>query len=97
MMQTKPEKVQILKTGKESDMCYAINEDKSIFLLDVPRSRMEFLQYSVLEQLKDRMVFSTKYNSQMKILRSPTHVVVFCNEHPDETKLSADRYNVINI
>lgn len=97
MLQTKPEEVQILKTGKEADMCYAIDPSKKIFLLDVPRSRMEYLQYSVLEQLKDRMVFSTKYTSQMKVLSHLPHVVVMCNEHPDLTKLSADRYNVTTI
>lgn len=97
LLQTMPEKTQILKTGKEADMCYAVDESKSIFLLDVPRSRMEFLQYSVLEQLKDRMVFSTKYNSQMKILPLPTHVIVMCNEQPDMNKLSVDRYIINNI
>jgi len=97
MLQTNPSVVQILKTGKEADMCYAIEESKCIFLLDVPRSRMEFLQYSVLEQLKDRMVFSTKYNSQMKIISHLPHVVVFCNEMPDMEKLSSDRYMITEI
>ena len=97
MMQTRSDEVQILKTGKEADMCYAIDPTKKIYFLDVPRSRMEFLQYSVLEQLKDRMVFSTKYTSQMKVLSHLPHVIVMCNEHPDETKLSADRYIITNI
>lgn len=97
MLQSKPDEVQVLKMGKEADMCYAIDENKSIFLIDVPRSRMEYFQYSVVEQLKDRMVFSTKYNSRLKILRKKTHVVVMCNEHPDMEKLSADRYNIVEI
>jgi hypothetical protein len=92
MISKRPDECQLLKVGKEADMCYAIDESKTIFLIDVPRSKMEFLQYSVLEQLKDRMVFSTKYNSRMKILRSTPHVVVFCNEAPDKSKLSRDRF-----
>ena len=56
MISKRPDECQLLKVGKEADMCYAIDESKTIFLIDVPRSKMEFLQYSVLEQLKDRMV-----------------------------------------
>jgi len=86
------DRVQILGVGKRDDMCYAVDSDKSIFLVNVPRGGMEFLQYTVLEQLKDRMVFSTKYQSIMKVLPSNVHVVVFCNEAPDLTKMSEDRY-----
>ena len=97
MLQENYDDVQILKTGKEADMCYAIDPTKKIYLLDVPRSRMEYLQYSVLEQLKDMMVFSTKYSSQMKVLSHRPHVVVMCNEMPDLEKLSADRYIIKEI
>lgn len=89
--------VQILGVAKEADMCFAVDETKSIFIIDVPRSKMEFLQYSVLEQLKNRLVFSGKYESRQKILPKSPHVIVFCNEDPDYTKLSEDRYDVINI
>ena len=72
-------------------MAYAVDPDKRVFFINVPRLGMEFLQYSILEQLKDRMVFSTKYTSEMKVLRTNVHVVVFCNEMPDMDKMSADR------
>lgn len=90
-----PDRVQRLSIGKRDDLAYAIDESKSIFLFDVPRSQSEFLQYSVLESLKDGMVFSTKYQSRSKRL-SPSHVVVFMNEQPDMNKLSQDRYQIIN-
>lgn len=89
-----PETVQILGVGKRDDMCFAIDPDKSIFLVNVPRGGMEFLQYTVLEQLKDRMVFSTKYKSVMKVIPKNVHVVVFSNEEPDMSKMSEDRYDV---
>lgn len=92
LVSEKPDRVQILGVGKRDDMCFAIDPDKSIFLVNVPRGGMEFLQYTVLEQLKDRMVFSTKYQSVMKVLPQNVHVVVFSNEHPDMTKMSEDRY-----
>jgi len=46
--------------------------------------------------LKDRFVFSPKYDSKTKWLSNQPHVVVFMNEHPDMTKLSHDRYRIIN-
>jgi len=91
------ELTQRLSIGKRDDLAYAIDESKRYFLFDVPRSQSEFLQYSVLEQLKDRMIFSPKYTSRNKMLQFVPHVVVFMNEPPDRNKLSADRYVVINV
>jgi len=91
------EKVQLLSSGKRDDLAFCIDVTKSIFLFNVPRGGMEYLQYTILEQLKDRVVFSPKYYSQTKILQKKCHVVVFCNEAPDETKMSIDRYKIFNI
>lgn len=90
------DEVQLLRMAKRDDVALSINESKRIFLIDIPRSQSEFLQYSVLEQLKDGLVFSPKYQSRMKHLKK-AHVVVFMNEAPDMVKLSADRYDVINL
>jgi len=92
-----PDLVQVLKAGKRDDLAYAIDETKSIFLFDVPRTQMEFLNLSVLEMLKDQLVFSPKYESGMKVLMKTPMVVVFSNEEPDRTKMSVDRYKVIKI
>lgn len=86
---------QMLSIGKRDDLAYAIEPDKRIFLFDIPRSSMEFLQYGILEKLKDRMIFSPKYTSKTKILTHQPHVVVFCNEEPDYNKLTYDRYDVL--
>jgi len=87
-----PEQSQRLSIGKRDDLAYAVDEFKSWFLFDVPRTQSEFLQYSVLEQLKDGLIFSPKYLSRSKMLVHKAHVVVFTNEEPDYNKLSADRY-----
>lgn len=92
LMSTKPEEVQILGVGKRDDLAHAIDPHKRIFLFNVPRGGMEFLQYTILEQLKDRMIFSPKYQSQTKILDTNPHVIVFSNEEPDMEKMSTDRY-----
>lgn len=91
-----PETTQVLSIGKRDDLAHAINERKRVFLFDLPRSQSEFLQYSVLEQLKDRLVFSPKYLSRTKTLEHVPHVVVFMNEMPDMNKLSVDRYKLIH-
>lgn len=84
--------VQVLRVGKRDDLAHAIDPSKKVFLVDVPRSQMEYLQYSILEMLKDRTIFSPKYHSATKILSTVPYVAVFCNEEPDMTKLSEDRY-----
>lgn len=92
-----PEIVQVLRIGKRDDLAYSVDANKSVFLFDVPRGQMQFLQYSVMEMLKDRLVFSPKYESGMKVLRTVPLVVVFCNESPDMEAMSRDRYKVTNI
>lgn len=92
-----PTKTQILGMGKREDLTYLIDEEKSIFLFDIPRDSMQFFQYSVVEMLKNRMVQQTKYQSRTKLFRTPVHVVVFCNELPDMTKLSLDRFRITEL
>lgn len=91
-----PDSVQQLSVGKRDDIAFAINESKRIFFFDLPRSSSEFLQYTVLEQLKNGAVMSNKYQSRNKTLEHVPHVVVFMNERPDMSKLSIDRYEIIN-
>ncbi len=97
MLQEKPDDVQYLRIGKRDDLAHAIDETKSIFLIDVPRGQMEYLQYSILEMLKDRLIFSPKYNSRTKVLTKTPAVCVFSNEEPDMDALTSDRYTVINL
>lgn len=93
----RPDDVQVLRVGKRDDLAHSIDPRKNVFLFDVPRNQMEFFQYSILEMIKDRMVYSPKYASTMKIIQRATHVVVFCNEPPLGDTLSEDRYHVMNI
>lgn len=88
---------QLLSSGKRDDIAHAIDETKKFFMFDVPRGGMEYFQYGILEQLKNRVVFAPKYESCTKILHFRPHVVVFCNEHPDLDKLTADRYDVVEV
>jgi hypothetical protein len=91
--------IQILSAAKRDDMAHTIDQSKRVFVFNVTRGQMEFLQYSVLEAIKDQMVFvfSPKYMSYMKIIPHKTHVIVSSNEPPDYQMLSNDKYNVINV
>jgi len=91
------DQAQVMSCGKRDDMAYMIDANKRIFLFDVPRTQMEFFQYSIVEMLKNRMVHSNKYAACMKMLTAVPYVCVFSNEEPDYTKLSQDRFNVINV
>lgn len=97
LMSEEPDRVQILGVGRRDDVAHAIDPYKNIFLFDIPRTQMTFLQYPVLEMLKNRVVFSPKYQSQPKILRSVPYVAVFCNEMPDMNVMTSDRYKIIEI
>lgn len=91
------EDTQILTPGKYADMALALQTSIRVLFLDCPRSKQgDFIQYDFLENVKNGRVFSGKYESGMKYL-NPLHVVVMMNEIPDEEKLSADRYLIINI
>lgn len=97
MITNAPERVQILGIGKIADVAYMIDETKSVFLFNIARGQMEKLQYSLLENLKDRMIHSGKYVPKFKTWEQNVHVVVLSNEDPDFERLTDDRYELINI
>lgn len=89
--------------GKKNDVlnqlktvCIDNNKDIKIILLDVPRHNKDFINYGLLEQLKDGHVYSGKYEGG-EIYLDKIHVVVFSNDEPDYSKFSKDRWNVISI
>lgn len=89
--------IQRLSVGKRDDLAFAIDTSKRIFIFDIPRNQSEYIQYGILEQLKDQMIFSPKYESTCKILPVTPHVIVLLNEQPDYNAMTGDRYNQINI
>lgn len=91
-----PENSQILEFGKKPDMAYALEPHIRHLFMNCSRQQVEFLNYSFLESVKDGMVFSSKYESQLKKLGN-CHVVVLMNMQPDMHALSEDRYHILNI
>lgn len=94
----------IFVNGKAADMKCAIAamiKEKcapKIVLLGLSRTTVDHAGslYQGLEEIKDGVFFSGKYESGMVLYDSP-HVMVFANWPPDESTLSADRWNIIEI
>lgn len=89
--------VQVFRIGKRDDLAHSIDVSKRVFIFDVPRTQMIYLQYSILESIKDQLIYSPKYNSTLKVIAHATVVIVFSNEAPDLTALSVDRYSMMTI
>lgn len=90
---------QILMPAKLADMIYVLEQHIRVLFLDCPRSLsaevMEYV-YGFIENVKNGRILNTKYESCMKRLNK-LHVVVLMNETPNMSKLSQDRYHLINL
>lgn len=94
----------IIADGKKDNVFNQIktwmdnNEDKdpTIILLDVPRTSFDFINYGCIEQIKNGLIYSGKYEGGQCIFDNP-HVIIFANKLPDITKLSRDRWNIKRI
>jgi len=86
-------------SGKAADLKCAIAMAKvkpKIVIFGLPRDQEEAVSYSGLEQVKDGIFFSGKYESGMTLMNIP-HVIVFANFAPVRESLSQDRWEVHNL
>ncbi len=79
--------------GKCKDIAYAYNAE-DIVIFDLSRSTEGFINYGIMEDLKNGMLFSTKYESSMKVFKPPK-IIVMTNFYPNEQKFSKDRWDII--
>jgi len=90
-------------SGKAKDIKYAIikfmedpsNELKTVFI-GLPRTIENYVSYDAIESIKDGIFFSSKYESGMCIFNSP-HVMILSNFPPQKSKLSKDRWNIVDV
>jgi len=88
----------VLLDGKRADMAYAYAKQR-IVIFDLPRniSCTDVDQYvTFAELLKNGLLFSTKYDSHMKVFDPPI-VIFFSNQLPPEGVWSSDRAHVYEI
>ncbi len=88
----------LVTTGKWSDIAHAYGNAgmPNVVVLDLARSYEETVPYALLENWKDGRLFAPKYNSRV-LEFEPARVVVFANFLPDRSKMSEDRWKVIEI
>lgn len=92
----------IIADGKKDNIFNQLNEmlnnglEPQIVILDVPRHNKDYLNYGVIEQLKDGCIYSGKYEGGECIIDN-VHVVIFSNHYPDTEKMSEDRWDIHDI
>lgn len=92
----------IVLSGRAADMKFAVKAmcDKGkppkIIIFDIERSRESFVSYAGIEEVKNGLFFSPKYEGGM-VIYNPPHLFVFANFPPDEAQLSADRWDIKDI
>lgn len=86
---------QFFENAKCKDVACALNEDASGYVFDFSRSIEGRVNYGIIESIKNGRVFSSKYLSCCKFFPKP-RVIVFANFYPDKTKLSEDRWDIID-
>ncbi len=93
----------LLLSGKSADMKYGLKsyEEKNhgfpgLVLIDIPRTVLDYVSYSAIEEIKNGCLFSGKYEASMCIFNSPT-IICFANEAPKTEKMSLDRWKIYEI
>ncbi len=93
----------LLLSGKGADMKYGLKtyEEKNgafpgLILIDIPRTVLDYVSYSAIEEIKNGCLFSGKYEASMCIFNSPV-IICFANERPKIEKMSLDRWHIYEI
>lgn len=81
---------------KHACMKHLESNELNIVIFDFPRTVEEHVSYDAIESVKNGIFFSGKYDSGMACFNSP-HVIIFANFKPDESKLSDDRWVIIEL
>lgn len=92
----------VICEGKKNDIFNQVNimleaeKLPKVVILDIPRTNINYINYGAIEQLKNGLLYSGKYEGGVCIFPSPI-VIAFANEAPDRRALSEDRWNIIEI
>lgn len=87
-----------LGNGKHAQLLHAAGEARPrIVTFDFPRSVVQGdndrVPYGVIEAIKNGMIFSGMYGMPPVVFDKP-HIFCFSNFQPDQTQLSADRWDI---
>lgn len=89
--------------GKSADIKNTVikhleENELDVMIVTIPRSARDYLGgiYGVLEEIKDGLIYSGKYEGGFANIEHP-HVIVMCNFEPDYMQMSEDRWKVIQL
>ena len=89
----------LLVSGKSADIKYQIAQCKQtpdLIIYDIPRTAQNYINWTALEEIKNGIFCSSKYESKMVVMNSP-HIICFANFAPNQDVMSQDRWNVVKI
>lgn len=81
--------------GKSNDIAYAYN-GQEIIIFDFTRSLEGYVNYSIIEELKNGMIFSGKYESKFKTFKTPK-ILCLSNWMPKLSSFSFDRWDIVDV
>lgn len=87
--------------GKAADMIFSIatvleeNPHLNTVFIDIPRC-VEHISFNGIEQVKNGLIFNSKYESGYKMF-NPPHVIIMANVEPDTKQMSEDRWVIKNL
>lgn len=91
----------MVANGKATDILSQIVQYKDAngsfprtIIMNLPRSTEGHVSYTALEQMKDGLAMSSKYEGG-QIVMNPCHVFVFANTGPETFKMSEDRFRTL--
>lgn len=92
----------LIAKGKKNDVFNELRKmeeqqiEPEVILVDVPRYNVDYVNYGMLEEFKDGLIFAGKYEGDT-ILIDDVHVIVFANEEPNYRYYTGDRWHVYRI
>lgn len=97
-MYTKYNDVCVVTATKSADILTSAEEHYKSYIIDMPRCAGEFCPFNAIEQIKNGFITDAKLKKKARVLCfEPPHVFVFSNHHPDLSKLSSDRWKIIEL
>lgn len=87
--------------GGTKDMLFAIstkleeNPNINTVFINIPRC-VEHIGFNGIEQIKDGLIFNSKYESGYKMF-NPPHIIIMANVEPDLMRMSEDRWVIKNL
>lgn len=92
----------IMADGKKDNIFHQIKlmmdnkEEPKIIILDIPKTCKDFVNYGVIEQIKNGLIYSGKYEGGLCYFEIPK-CIIFANFPPELNKWSKDRYKVVEL